>query len=229
MNFPISRAIKISAASDTEKSQPQQQHETDMDHESTTTNESDGDGQIQKPEVLPHDRCIRDPAVLPAGSQLSPRVNPILREADRFETDAPIPHSSIDGTNASPGVYSKEGSSSKFLKSTEDVPKIKGRLGRIGGKTKPETQSKIKEKAISKRPAGLDDTTKTSFVDTAGQDEEPVPADIRSETAGRVMTLPKASASRRETSQERANNKREQLKRRLENKSNATVKKKRKF
>ncbi|MCJ1464946.1 hypothetical protein MMC07_003561 [Pseudocyphellaria aurata] len=230
MNFPITRGMEISAASDTKTSQQPQQRETDMDLESTTTNESDGDEQVWKPEVLPQDRCIRNSAVLQAESELSPRVTPVFSGADKFETDAPVHQSATNGTIASPETYLKNGlPSSKNLKSTEDVPKIKGKLGRIGGKTKPELRAEITEKSISKRPTGLDDTAMTASVVTAGQDDKTVPADIRSGAAGRVLTPIKTSVSRRETSQERANNKREQLKRQLENKSNATVKKKRKF
>lgn len=213
---------------DTETLEQQQPQEPGSDHDSTTTSESDGehdeDGQLQKPEVLSQDRYFRESGAQLTGSNLSPKVIPILHEADRFETDTPIPRSAIDGTYASPEIYPEKNklSLNENTNSTESMPKPRGKLGRIGGKTKPEKRSELKDKPVSGRPTVLDDKIRATSVDTKGKEEDRVPADIG-------LTSPKASLTRRETSQERANNKREQLKRQLENKSNATVKKKRKF
>lgn len=217
--------------------QQQEQQETDLDHASTTTNESDDeydlDGRPQNPDVLLRDRDFRESPFRLASSKLSPKVNPILREANEFEIDAPQPRSAIDGnsTNASPEICSEknEFSLSDNLESAEAVPKSRGRLGRIGGKPKPEVRRELKDKVMGERPTVFDGTIRATSVDIGGKKEEQVPTDIGSATVGRGLTSPKDPVNRRETSQERADNKREQLKRQLENKSNAMVKKKRKF
>lgn len=154
-----------------------------------------------------------------------------MRGADRVEIDAPISRSVIDGIYASSetSFEKNELSLSESPKSIETLPKSKGKLGRIGGRTKPEKLSESKYKPISGGPNVLDDTSRAASVDIEGKEEGQVPADIGSTTVVGVLNPPKASVTRRETSQERANNKREQLKRQLENKSSATVKKKRKF
>lgn len=234
MSSPTSRGKEKSAASDLESSHQPQQQETDLDHDSTTTNESDdqrdGDGQLQKPKVLPQDRCFRESAVRLTKSKLPPKPNPTLREAAGFEIDAPIHPSAIDGTNASPEIYSEKNkpSQSESPKSPE-MPKSKGKLGRIGGKTNPEKRRELKDKPISGRLPVLDDTSRATSVDTESKKKEQAPRETASAAVGRILTQPRASVTPRETSQERANNKREQLKRQLETKSNATVKKKRKF
>lgn len=240
MSPQISRGNEKLAVGDIEISQQQQQQEqqeTDLDHASTTTNESDDDhdvdGQPQTPDVLSRDRDFRESPFGLTSSKLSPKVNLILREADKFEIDAPQPRSSIDGnsTNASPEISSEknEFSLSDNPESVEAVPKSRGRLGRIGGKPKPEMRSELKDKLIGERPTVLDGTIKATSVDIGGKREERVPTDIGSATVGRGLTSPKDPVTRRETSRERADNKREQLKRQLENKSNAMVRKKRKF
>lgn len=216
---------------DTETLKQQQPQEPGSDHDSTTTNESEGDGQLQKPEVLSQDSYFRESGVQLTGSILSPKVIPILHEAERFETDTPIPRSAIDGTYASPEIYPGKNklSLNENTNSTEAMPKPRGKLGRIGGKTKPEKRSELKDKPVGGRPIVLDDKIRAASFDTKGKEDDRVPADIGSTAVDRVLTSPKASLTRRETSQERANNKREQLKRQLENESNAAVKKKRKF
>lgn len=235
MNPSISTGNEKSAAGDTVISQQQQQQERDLDYASTTTNESDderdGDGQLQKPEGLPQDKYFGESAVRLTGYKLSPKVTPTLLEADRFEIDALIPRSAIDRRTASSETHSEKNklSLSQNPNSVEAVTKSKGKLGRIGGKTKPEKRTELTDKPISGRSTVFDDTNKAASVDSEGEEDEQVPADTSSSTVGRVLASPKASVTHRESPQKKANNKREQLKRQLENKSNSTVKKKRKF
>ena len=235
MSPTFSRRKKRSPGSDTESFQTQQEQRLGWDHNSTTANESDddrdGDGQLQKPEGLPQDICIRESAVRRTGSQLSPKV-PTMREADRFEIDAAISPSAIDGMNASLEVFfekNEQFSLSESPTSIEALLKSKGKPGRIGGKTKPERLSESKYKPISGGRKVLDDISGDVSVGTGDKEEKQVPAAGGSTTVGGVLNPPNASVTRRETAKERANNRREQLKRQLENKSNVAVKKRRKF
>lgn len=229
------RRKKRSTGSDTESFQTQQEQRSDWDHNSTTANESDddrdGDGQLQKPEGLPQDICIRESAVRRTGSQLSSEV-PTLREADRFEIDAAISPSAIDGMNASLEVFFEKNehfSLSESPKSIEALPKSKGKPGRIGGRIEPEKLGESNYKPIRGERNVLDDTSRAASVDTGGKEEEQVPSAVGSTMVGGVLNPPNASVIRRENAKERANSRREQLKRQLENRSNVAVKKRRKF
>ncbi|KAL9595619.1 MAG: hypothetical protein Q9219_006325 [cf. Caloplaca sp. 3 TL-2023] len=94
-------------------------------------------------------------------------------------------------------------------------PKFKGVLGRIGGGSKP---SMPPSKPVIGRIGGA--KTRESF---------PEPKPKSPEQRGRPRTEERSSSPIRETSQERADKKREQLKRELEEKSKLGAKKKRKF
>ena len=173
----------------------------------------------------------RESAATLTKSGLSPKLDPTLPQAGRLGIDAPMSRSVAGARNASPEIDSEEIklSLSGNPNLIEAVPKFKGKLGRIGGKAKPEKRSELKGNLIGERPSILDDKSKASSVDNEGIEEEQVSADIKPAMVSRALDPPKAFLTRRETSQERANNKREQLKRQLENKSNTTVRKKRKF
>ena len=108
--------------------------------------------------------------------------------------------------------------------------KPKPRIGKIGGKNNPDT--KISKAALASPakvagPMRANMNTRPDF-DRMNERESIVKV---SETAraGRVTALPRSPSHFRETSQERANRKREQLKRELESKGQAGAKKKRKF
>ncbi|MCJ1425128.1 hypothetical protein MMC29_003016 [Sticta canariensis] len=231
----ISTGKEKSAAGDAVISQQQQQHERDLHYASTTTNESfderGGDGQLQKPAGLPQDKFIRESDVRLTEYKPSPKVTQTLLEADGFEIDALIPRSAIDSRISSPETHSEKNKLllSQNATSMEAVIKSKGKLGRIGGKTKPEKRTEFTDKPISGRSTAFDETNRAASVDSEGKGDKQVPADTESAPVGRVLASPKASVTHRESPQKKANNKREQLKRQLENKSNATVKKKRKF
>ncbi|KAL8763909.1 MAG: hypothetical protein Q9184_000352 [Pyrenodesmia sp. 2 TL-2023] len=94
-------------------------------------------------------------------------------------------------------------------------PKARGVLGRIGGPSKPIVPP-------SKPKLG-------QIGGTAKDGKPPVPVTQSPEPRGRPLKQPESPPSPRETSRERADRKREQLKRELEEKSRLGAKKKRKF
>lgn len=120
------------------------------------------------------------------------------------------------------GTKSEEGSSSQSSspEPARDTkiypsPRVKGVLGRIGGPSKPSVSP-------SKPKLGqVGGSTKHT--------EPPIPASRSPEPRGRPLKQPESPPSPRETSRERADRKREQLKRELEEKSKLGAKKKRKF
>ena len=154
MNPSISTGKEKSAAGDTVISQLQQQQERDLHYASTTTNESDherdGDGRLQKPEGLPQDKYFGESAVRLTEYKLSPKVTPTLLKADGFEIDALIPRSAIDSRISSPETHSEKNklSLSQNARSMEAVTKSKGKLGRIGGKTKPEKRTEFTNRLL---------------------------------------------------------------------------------
>ena len=112
---------------------------------------------------------------------------------------------------------------------TPSIPMSRPKLGRIGGKSKPgklggtgsdsgqnEGTASNKEKDSVNPKSELREQTSTS------RPTEP-------ERIARMVQQPPEPSSPRETSRERADKKREQLKRQLENKSQAGSKKKRRF
>ncbi len=126
---------------------------------------------------------------------------------------------------------------------TRPVPKSKQRLGKIGGKRKdssPETPmlptSKPKLGTIGGKGklgkiGGTTSKKQEASVSSKqeARDENATPKPVEPEGRGRTAQQPPEPSPPRETSQERANRKREQLKRELESKSQAAIKKKRRF
>lgn len=111
-----------------------------------------------------------------------------------------------------------------------DVPETKIRLGKIGVKSKPGRMG-ASEAVPKESEAALSNTRRDNVSPKKEQEKKSlsVPAIAGMERAGRVSQRPQSLSPPRETSQERANRKRELLKRELENKSQAAKKKKRKF
>lgn len=109
------------------------------------------------------------------------------------------------------------------------VPTLKPRLGKIGGKGKPgkvggtESVSSQNEGAASNKPEESVSPKREARMQTAAA------TTFDPESRGRTAQQPLEPSFPRETSQERANRKREQLKRELESKSQAATKKKRRF
>lgn len=111
---------------------------------------------------------------------------------------------------------------------THSVPKIKAKLGRIGGKRKvPDGPSESLTQPINENQTSKHKPLRNSSVDV----ESSISRDhitTGTERTGRAITAAKSPPSR-ETSQERANRKRAELKQNLEEKSKSNAKKKRKF
>lgn len=136
---------------------------------------------------------------------------------------------------------------------THLVPKSKPKLGKIGGKGKtssPKTPALPTSKPKLGKIGGGGKLAKVHGIGpVSGQNEDaasdmpedPVspkrevrdrtaaPKTLEPEKRGRTVQQPSERSPPRETSQERANRKREQLKRELESKSQAATKKKRRF
>ena len=126
---------------------------------------------------------------------------------------------------------------------TRPVPRSKQRLGKIGGQRKdssPETPTiptskprlgKIGGKGMLGNLGGTTSNKQEAFVSPKqeARDQNASPQPVEPEGRGRTAQQPPEPSPPRETSQERANRKREQLKRELESKSQAAIKKKRRF
>ena len=109
------------------------------------------------------------------------------------------------------------------------IPLSKPKLGKIGGKGKIGRLGGAG--TVSNQNEGRASTKQEDIVNPKREvrDQNAVPKPVEPERRGRNVEQPPEPSPPRETSQERANRKREQLKRELENKSQAAVKKKRRF
>ena len=183
---------------------------------------------------------------------------PLHSPTDDAVASAPANH--IEGVLSKPmdlddnSLTSSASGIDDILAKAQLVPKLKQKLGKIGGKGKdspPETlavstsKPKLKLGKIGGR-GKLGELDGTGSVSNKNEDTvsnkpgDPVSPklDTRDQTAtpktseperGRTVQQRLEPSPPRETSQERANRKREQLKRDLENKSQAATKKKRRF
>lgn len=113
-----------------------------------------------------------------------------------------------------------------------NVPKSKPRLGKIGGRGKPKKASDLSEpndlptepKSISWR-----DRSQSTTLDTEEKPRPTIPFNPNPVRKGRASLPLESSSPQRETSQERANSRRERLKRDLEKNATTQAKRKRKF
>ena len=108
------------------------------------------------------------------------------------------------------------------------VPRPKTKLGKIGGRSKAHKDDKSQQGGHreSSAPRSKSELSIRKCVEEDLQRNSPTNDSDRIEGA---RAKPEASPPRRESSQERANRKREQLKRELQDKSQASAKKKRRF
>ena len=110
------------------------------------------------------------------------------------------------------------------------MAKPKSRIGKIGGKINSGTES---SKPAGANPIKVTGPTKIGENTEPGsirmKQREPILKPSEPTRVGRPTMQPPSSSPIRETSQERANRKREQLKRELESKCEAGAKKKRKI
>ena len=115
-------------------------------------------------------------------------------------------------------------------KTRNTAAKPKTRIGKIGGKTNLGTES---SKPAVASPTKVTGPMKTKVNTEPGSDRmkqrESILKASEPSRVGRSTVQPRSPSPTRETSQERANRKREQLKRELESKGQASAKKKRKF
>lgn len=115
-------------------------------------------------------------------------------------------------------------------KTRNTAAKPKPRIGKIGGKTNLATGS---SKPAVASPTKVTCPVKTKVNNEPGSDRmkqrESILKGSEPARVGRSAVQPRKPSPTRETSQERANRKREQLKRELESKGQAGAKKKRKF
>ena len=105
-----------------------------------------------------------------------------------------------------------------FDKTSNTAAKPKPRIGKIGGKTDFDKESSKPAVATPAKP----DSDRIN-------EREAISKASESARVGRAAAQPRSPSPTRETSQERANRKRERLKRELESKGQAGAKKKRKF
>ncbi len=115
-------------------------------------------------------------------------------------------------------------------KTSNITAKPKPRIGKIGGKTNLDTKSSKPALANSAKVAGPMRTKVNTRPDSDRTNErEAIIKASEPARVGRAIVQPRSHSPIRETSQERANRKREQLKRELESKGQAGAKKKRRF
>lgn len=218
----------------TEPKNPSSPGKKDLDEGGSTTDESNDDLQSSHSKPLP----LRIDGVVANGSGNA--SNGIQAEPMDLDNDAltasPSSASDIDRApaktplvpNSKPklgkiGGKGKDGSSDTLVAtaSKPEISKIggKGRLGRIGGIVSVSSQS---GEVASIEPQNPVSPTRER------RDQTAAPSILEPERSRTVQRHTEPSPPR-ETSQERANRKREQLKRELESKSQATARKKRKF
>ncbi|CAF9934435.1 MAG: hypothetical protein ALECFALPRED_005946 [Alectoria fallacina] len=202
------------------------------DEGGSTTDESDGDHQSShsKPSLLRKDNAVVSAS---ANGSKENYPQPMVLNDDGLTASA----SEIDDNSAK----------------THSVPKSKPKLGKIGGKGRdhsPEIPAVPRTKLKLGKIGGIGRLGKIGGTGSGSNQHEGAPSnrsedpvspkrETRDQTAapmpseperrGRKIQRPPEPSPPRETSQERANRKREQLKRELESKSQAATKKKRRF
>ena len=115
-------------------------------------------------------------------------------------------------------------------KMSNTAAKPKPRIGKIGGKTNLDTKSSKPALASPAKVAGpMRIKVHTKSDSDRTNERESIPKASEPARVGRATVQPRSPSPTRETSQERANRKREKLKRELESKGQAGARKKRKF
>lgn len=190
--------------------------------DSTTADENDLEASVRKPRELTR----RGAPVEPPAPALDSRRSPNVFQADPNGTASLTSYATTAGPRAIRQAEAEDGHRDMSQpKIPEAVQKSKGILGKIGGRVKREKESEYEgPPAIVKENSPRDNSTIGYLSSESRQFTQPPPATVSS----RALPQPQLSPPR-ETSQDRANSKREELKRQLESKGNANVKKKRKF
>lgn len=219
---------------ETEPKVPNSSRQKDLDESGSTTDESDDDLQSShsKPLPLRIERAVADGS---ANASNGIQPEPMDLDDDAL-TASQSSASEVDKApakthllpNSRPMLGKIGGRGKESSPNTLVAPTSKAKLGRIGGKGKLGKVGGIA--SVSGQDDGAASTKPHDPVSPTRETRDQTDALNKSEPerSRTVQRHPEPSPPR-ETSQERANRKREQLKRELESKSQATTRKKRKF
>ena len=133
------------------------------------------------------------------------------------------------GTISKPKLGKIGGKGKDSSPETSAVPKSKSMLGKIGGNAKLGKVGAIGFAIGQNEGATLNQPKRSASPKLEALDQNVAPKTLECERNSRSDPLLRDHSPPRETSQERANKKREMLKRELESKSQAVTKKKRRF
>ena len=219
---------------DTEPKVPASSREKDLDESGSTTDESDDDlpSSHSKPLPLRIDGAVAGGSVNASNDIQSQPLDLDDDPLTASQSSASETDKALAKTHLLPNSKSKlgkiggkgKGSSPNTLVAPTPKAKLekiggKGKLGKVGGIASVSSQN---DDAASIKPYNPVSPTRET------RDQTAAPNALEPERSRTVQRHPEPSPPR-ETSQERANRKREQLKRELESKSQAATRKKRKF
>ena len=199
------------------------------DLDSTTADESDLEVKLRKPRQFTPRGAPVDP---PAPAIDSRRLPNAFKAPDPNGTASLTSHPTAAIPRALGQAETEDGNRDMSQpKVTEAVHKPKGILGKIGGRVKREKESELKDSPATVKEHVPEDKSTIGYVSPESRQLNQPPPVVTSHALLQPQSSPSLPPppTPRETSQERANNKREELKHQLESKSNANVKKKRKF
>lgn len=199
------------------------------DPDSTTADESDLEVDVRKPREFTRRGGPVEPPAPALDSGRSPNVS---QTAEPNGTARLNSHAIIAGPRALRQAGAEDGDRDlPQPKVSEAVHKSKGILGKIGGRAKRDKESEYTDPPATVKKNMPEDHSTSGYVSPESRQlTQPPPATATSRTLPQPQSSPPSPPPPpRETSQDRANNKREELKRQLESRSNANVKKKRKF
>ena len=214
---------------DTELKIPDTLGEKNPDENDSTTDESDDNLQPSRAKPLPsgEDKALAS----------SPEDNTKCMHSEKMDLDDESLSASASDIVKSPATphsipnsrqkLGKIGSKSKDCSPDPPViPKSKPKLGKIGGKGRGGSGGLVSSQNGSTAWKNQEDIASSKQEVT---DPLAAPTSMEPDRRGRTAEQPPEPSPPRETSQERADRKRAQLKRELENRSHTAVKKKRRF
>ena len=141
---------------------------------------------------------------------------------------SPNPHEDSIDLDAHTLSKGKSPAETKMSQSP-DRPRLKSRLGKIGGKKRAEMTDHPQETELEVRPTSGRPYTENGVPYRIPQSTAATLPSPKTGSRGRTTTPARSASPPRETSEERANRNREQLKRQLDSKAQAGNKRKRKF
>lgn len=187
--------------------------------------------QSPKSKYLPPRGTSAEPATPAVDSRSPPKSTKSLRKVCGSEANGFVPQSPLDAGRGSSETDVKHDFGSEYPlierpKLAGAIQKPRPKLGRIGGNLNRNLRNEEGDRPAEGESTVIGDASPDMEDKTESQ--HPINV-IESPRLSRALVQPASPVTIRESSQERANNKREQLKRNLENKTNSTVKRKRKF